>query len=136
MVKKMGRIDILENKLVLHDSILRNISVSENGFVLELNNVFCMNIFDEQKGIKDINLNINITKFDNMRASQHISIYKRKKNNIKEISFDELLKILLKTQVRIYIDYFSSFANSLLLKCNNNQIDIDLEIFDICELCV
>lgn len=127
----MGRIDILENKLVLHDSYIKKLSINEEGFIIQLDNVIFLDNFEKRN---HINIIITIAGFDYNNPMQNILIFKRKKQKIKEVKLSKFLNILQKYDFRVYSEYFSFSKDSLLLQCNNNKSDFFLEFLDINEM--
>ncbi len=63
-----------------------------------------------------------------------LSISTNKKGKVKEITIKELKRLLLTNNLVVYLDYYSYFSKSLLLKGTINSMEIEIIISEITEI--
>ena len=76
-------------------------------------------------------MKIYIDNFDINSMHQHVEIKKIRKSKIIEIEFKVFLKFLEKKDFKIYLDYYSFFAKSILLNGFLGNFEIELKITEI-----
>lgn len=65
---------------------------------------------------------------------EHIEIERIYKKKIKEIEYDEFITLLSKYAFSIYLDYYSPFADSLLIRGSLGKYSIDFVVTEVAEL--
>ena len=65
---------------------------------------------------------------------ENIQINLIRKNRIKEIEYAEFETMLMKSAITVYLDYYSPFADSLLIKGNMKQGGVEFIVTEIAEL--
>lgn len=130
--KKMN-IENIGTKYCLHDCVIDKIEIRDSNLIL------CSNkgIYEHNvntgifKIMKKCNIHIKIDNFVEEESYEHISICVFKKNIRKNISFDKLCKMVNDNNFKIYLDFYSYFAQGLLLKGYCNKYEIELSITEI-----
>lgn len=122
-----------KNDLSLHDSILNQILITENGIKLIFNNGIYKT---DSNGIQTeltnkCCMNIKINEFDSKNLFQHIEIYKIYKKKVTEINYQELSNLLNVYYFDIDDEFYSQFSKSLLLVGFIEKIKIIFKISEI-----
>lgn len=73
----------------------------------------------------------NIEKLLVGKEYQHITIYSLKNNKRKELSFSKLIVLIEKYKFKIYLDYYSPFARSVLMKGKVGKLEIEISITEV-----
>ena len=76
-------------------------------------------------------MKLHIHDFDMDRLYEHTVVKHIYKSKIKEIEFSDFLKLLQKDVFRIYLDYYSFFADSILLIGSVQKGEIQIAITEI-----
>lgn len=126
-------IEKINEKYCLHDCVINKIEIKDSALILS-----------SDKGIYEFDVNIGthkimencdiLIKIDNLNEKEsyeHISIYLFKKNIRKDISFNKFCEMIKKDNFKIYLDFYSSFAQGLLLKGYCNKYEIELLITEV-----
>lgn len=94
--------------------------------------------FDDNIGISKMMKKCNIYfKIDNLleeKSYEHVSITIFKKNIRKDISFNKFCEMVDENKFRVYLDFYSCFAQGLLIKgyCKKSEIELFItEINDV-----
>ena len=70
-------------------------------------------------------------KINEKESYEHISVYLFKKNVRKDITFNKFCEIVKNDDFKIYLDFYSSFAQGLLLKGYCGKYEIELLITEV-----
>lgn len=126
-------IEKINEKYCLHDCVINKIGIKDSALILYADKGIYE--FDVNIGTHKIRENCDIIiKIDNLNEKEsyeHISIYLFKKNVRKDISFKKFCEMIKKDNFKIYLDFYSSFAQGLLLKGYCNKYEIELLITEI-----
>ncbi len=123
----------MDIKYVLHDAEVNNIVCTEDGIEL----IFDKGVYVKTEQGNDYELLspcrmiINIKYFDRSKLYEHISIIKHRNFKGKYIEYEDLLKLIEKHSFRIYIDYYSFFADSISLSGDCGDYGINLTITEV-----
>lgn len=115
----------------LHDTQVSNIKCYDSKFILNFENGF-YNLNENQKLLDKTDKSkmiIDIKDLNDENIGQYITI--TKKGNKKELNFKYFLKKVERFGFEINLDYYSQFANSLLLKGQILNVEFELIITDI-----
>lgn len=130
------KIEKINTKYCLHECVINKIEIRDSNLVLCSNKgvyEFDVNI-GTYKIVENCNIHIKIANLSEEESYEHISICIFKKNIRKDISFDKFCKMVNNDNFKIYLDFYSSFAQGLLLKgyCNKHEIELLItEVNDI-----
>ena len=122
-----------EKNYCLHDCIINKIEIINSSLVLHIND----GLYNQQKKLSETKttqscrIDIQIDNLIEQEAYEHISINVFKRNFRKNISFYKLAKMINDNNLRIYLDFYSDFANGLLIKGFCNKMEIELLITEI-----
>ncbi len=86
------------------------------------------------KVMKKCNINFKIDNLIEEKSYEHISINIFKKNIRKDIPFSKFFEMVDENKFRIYLDFYSCFAQGLLIKgyCKKSEIELFItEINDV-----
>lgn len=112
-------------KYILHDAIINNIVCTEDGIELYFDKgVYVINEKGQEAEISGpCRISINIQQFDSCKMFEHITITKSRKSKITDIEYEDFLKSVRKYSFKLYVDYYSFFAESILLigSCGENM---------------
>ena len=123
-------------KYCLHECIIDKIEIRDSNLIL-CSNKGVYEFDDNAKAYKFVekcNVYIKIDNLIEEESYEHISICIFKKNIRKNISFDKFYKMVRDNNFKIYMDFYSNFAQGLLLKgyCNKHETELLItEIKDI-----
>lgn len=126
-------IEKINEKYCLHDCVINKIEIKDSTLIL------CA-----EKGIYEFDVNIGtykirgkcniLIKIDNLNEKEsyeHISVYLFRKNVRKDITFNKFCEIVKNDDFKIYLDFYSSFAQGLLLKGYCGKYEIELLITEV-----
>ena len=122
-------------KYILHDSSIYNIDIKSSSLKFFIQDGIYLYNGNEIELFKDRKLVIDINNFD-CNIYNHITIYKFIRNIRKEISLNKFVKMLTKNRLRIYLDFYSEFADALLMKGFRGKYEVEIIITDINEISV
>lgn len=120
----------------LHDTEINRVTCTEFGIILEFDRgVYLLdNTGKETELSKKCYLELKINFFDKQKMYEHIAIKRIRKNKIKDIEYLEFEAMFAKNALDIYLDYYSPFADSLLIKGFMDKHEIELVVTEIAEL--
>ena len=117
----------------LHDCVVNKIEIKDTNLILYLDKGIYE--FDTDIGkykiVENCNIFMKINELKEEEAYEHISISFFKKNTRKDISFNDFCEMVGKNSFRIYLDFYSYFAKSVLLKGYCNKAEIELLITEV-----
>lgn len=126
-------IEKINEKYCLHDCVINKIGIKDSTLIL------CA-----EKGIYEFDVNIGTYKIrgncnilikiynlNEKESYEHISVYLFKKNVRKDITFNKFCEIVKNDDFKIYLDFYSSFAQGLLLKGYCGKYEIELLITEV-----
>ncbi len=126
-------IEKINEKYCLHDCVINKIGIKDSTLILCAEKGIYE--FDVNIGTYKISGNCNILiKIDNLNEKEsyeHISVYLFKKNVRKDITFNKFCEIVKNDDFKIYLDFYSSFAQGLLLKGYCGKYEIELLITEV-----
>lgn len=121
------------NQYVLHDTVITYARLNSNSitFVFE-NGVF----FSKPNSLSlnktgTCNMNLYIKDFDKNCLYQNVEIKTIDNSMVTDASFDDLEKSIEKGGLKIYLDYYSFFAKSVLLIGNTEDFEFEITVTDI-----
>ncbi len=126
----------LNNNLLnygLHESKITDLKCLESKMILSFEDGFYI-LNENQKLLDKTKASKMIIEIDDLKVDtiyQHIKIIKKNRKKYKEISYENFLYMIKESGFRIYLDYYSQFANSILLKGNSSKNEIEFVITDI-----
>lgn len=126
-------IEKINEKYCLHDCVINKIEIKDSFLVLGADKgiyEFDINI-GKYKIMENCNIIIKIDDLNEKNSYEHISLYLFKKNLRKEISFNKFCELVKNDNFKIYLDFYSSFAQGLLLKGFCNKYEIELLITEV-----
>ena len=120
------------NQYVLHDTVITYVRLNSNSitFVFE-NGVFSMQNSLSLKKTGTCNMNLYIKDFDKNCLYQNIEIKTIDNSMVTDASFDDLAKAIKNGGLKIYLDYYSFFAKSVLLIGNTEDFEFEITVTDI-----
>lgn len=126
-------IEKIKEKYCLHDCVINKIEIKDSTLILCAEKGIYE--FDVNIGTYKIRGNCNILiKIDNLNEKEsyeHISVYLFRKNVRKDITFNKFCEIVKNDDFKIYLDFYSSFAQGLLLKGYCGKYEIELLITEV-----
>lgn len=126
-------IEKMNEKYCLHDCVINKIEIKDSTLILYADKGIYE--FDVKIGTPKIRENCNILiKIDGLNEKEsyeHISVYLFKKNVRKDISFNKFCEMIKNNNFKIYLDFYSSFAQGLLLKGFCDKYEIELLISEV-----
>ncbi len=126
-------IEKMNEKYCLHDCVINKIEIKDSTLILYANKgiyEFDVNI-GTHKIREKCNIHIKIDGLNEKESYEHIFVYLFKKNGRKDISFNQFCKMIINNNFKIYLDFYSSFAQSLLLKGFCDKYEIELLITEV-----
>ena len=120
-------------KYIIHDTMVDNIEITSDGLILYFSQgIYCINHENDSVNlIPRCRMYISITKFDREVLYQHIEIIKLHKYTYKEISFASFIRAVNKNRFNVYLDYYSPFANSILIEGLSNNIKYYFKVSEV-----
>ena len=118
---------------ILHDSIINNICIKDSLLLIEfIEGPYIKNdSSDEVKKLYNCRMNIIIDQLEIGKEYEHINIQVIHRKKVKIISFYEFTKLVKKSKFKVYLNYYSNFANSILIKGTIFPLEIELTISEI-----
>lgn len=120
-------------KYGLHDCIISKVNFENSILSLSFNKgVYYLDNENKELSLSPsciCNLTLPELHFDDI--VEYITINKKRKNRVVEISYQKLCKMLENNYMSIDNDYYSFFNNSLLLKGFIGKYQVEIEITDI-----
>lgn len=135
------RLSFFSEKFILHDCIVDFIEYKGSNIIFDFKRgVYsrCSNLNNDSLNLtKSCKVIAHIENLEANKASEHISAFIFKKNKRIELEPNKIVNLVNDKTFRIYLDYYSNFANSLLLKGNigNSELEImltEVKDIDIC----
>ena len=121
------------NQYVLHDTVITYAILNSDSitFVFEHGVFFSKpdQVLLNKTGA--CNMNLYIKDFDKNSLYQNIEIKTIDNGIVTEASFDDLSKSIKKGGFKIYLDYYSFFAKSVLLIGNTEDFEFEITVTDI-----
>lgn len=120
----------------LHDTEINNVIRTDDGIILEFNEgVYLLDETGKETVLsKKCHLEIKINYFDKEKVYEHIEIILLRKKKIKEIEFNKFEDLIKTSNLSIYKDYYSPFADSFLIKGFIDKYGIEFVVTEIAEL--
>ena len=121
------------NQYISHDSIITDVVVNVDAitFVFE-KGVFTLNQNDFSSRKTDAcNMTLYIENFDCDCLYQNLEIKTVDNGVAIDTKFDDFLKTIKKEGLKIYLDYYSFFAKSVLLIGTSEDFEFEITVTDI-----
>lgn len=120
----------------LHDTTINRITCTDDGIILEFDDgVYLLDETGRETVLsKKCYLEIKINFFNRQKMFEHIEIERIYKKKSEEIEYDEFITLLSKYAFSIYLDYYSPFADSLLIRGSIGKYGIDFVVTEVAEL--
>lgn len=121
------------NQYILHDTVITNVRLTRNSITL----VFEDGVFFSKPNSLSLNktgtcnMNLYVKDFDKNSLYQNLEIKTIDNNVVTDASFDDLAKSIQKSGLKIYLDYYSFFAKSILLIGNTEDFEFEITVTDI-----
>ena len=121
------------NQYVLHDTVITYANLNKDSITF----VFEKGVFFSKPNelllnkTNTCNMNLYIKDFDKNCLYQNIEIKSIDNGIVTDVSFDDLSKSIEKGGLKIYLDYYSFFAKSVLLIGNTEDFEFEITITDI-----
>ena len=117
----------------LHDTTINKVELKNNSIVFDFHNGVYLYDFNRKltKKTEPCSMNVFINDFNIEKAYEHVEIKQIYKSKIKEIIFQDFLKLLNKNYFQVYLDYYSFFANSILLIGTIQKHEIQIKITEV-----
>lgn len=121
------------NQYCLHDTKITNVEIKCDAieFVFQ-SGVY---LYDSNRRLTEktgpCSMKVYINDFNIDRIYEHTEIKHIYKSKIKEIKFSDFLKLLSDNEFHIYLDYYSFFADSILLIGSIRKYEIQIVITEI-----
>lgn len=118
---------------ILHDCTINNICIEDSSLILEfIDGPYIKNDnMDEVKKLYKCQMNIIIEHLEKGKEYEHINIQVAHKKKIKTIHFYKFAKLVKKIKFKIYLNYYSNFANSMLIKGTLFPFEVELTISEV-----
>ena len=127
MVKKSGE----NNKYTLHECIIDEIINEESSIKFIFNSgIYSINEEATTRTNKCV-MEFVLPSFNIDEAYEYISVKFFYKKRIKRFQYMNLLKLLSKNKFKVYMDYYSELAQSILLIGTLKNYEVELIITDI-----
>ena len=123
-------------KYGLHDCRVDNVFVKENNICF----FFESGIYKLDSNVKETQKTNSckmIVRFEHLcsnRVWEHVQVYKERKKKVKEISFEQFIKYVIKENFDITINYYSYFCNTILLKGYTKNFKCNVVISEITDI--
>lgn len=120
-------------KYGLHDTEIDNVEINDGTLIVDISSgVFYLDSFGKELAkSKNCKIIFEIGGLNKQNVYEHLEIFKKRKNTVKEIKFDNFKKLLNTNIFSIDGNYYSDFNNSILLKGFLGKFQIEITIFDI-----
>ena len=117
----------------LHDTTINKVELKNNSIVFDFHNGVYLYDFNRKLTEKTdpCSMKIFIIDFNIDKAYEHIEIKHIYKSKIKEMKFQDFLKLFKKNYFQVYLDYYSFFANSILLIGTIQKHEIQMKITEV-----
>lgn len=119
------------SKFTLHECIINELKTEESKIQLIFNNGIYLVNEGECTPTNECILELELPYFNIDEAFEHISIKLFHKKRVKEIGYSDLVRLLSKNDFKVYIDYYSELAQSVLLKGTIKNFEIEIIVTDI-----
>ena len=123
-------------KYGLHDTSFNTVKIGKKGISLSFNNgIYLLDENGKEKRLsKECNLKIDIDHFNFKYPSEHICISKIHRNRIREITIQKLLNYLKNGYFNVYLDFYSGFSQSMLIKGFLGKSELEILVSQILEM--
>ena len=124
---------MINKKYALHDTEINKVTIHNGGIELHLDNGVYL-VDDNGKEMEfsaPCRVSIVINTFNFANVWEHITIMKFRKSKVKEIDFDEFLKLLNVNSFDITMEYYSLFGAAMLFKGYIGKYGIEVAITEI-----
>lgn len=121
------------NQYVLHDTVITYVRLNSNSitFVFEDGVFFSKPNSLSLNKTGNCNMNLYIKDFDKNCLYQNVEIKTIDNSMVTDASFDDLAISMKKGGLKIYLDYYSFFAKSVLLIGNTEDFEFEITVTDI-----
>lgn len=113
-------LSVTKNELILHEAVIENISIRKNIVSLilqdENNKIFIANKESKFEEIICNSIDIAIKGLKRGFEYEHIDIVLFRKARRKFVDFNKLTKLINKHGLKIYINFYSSLAEGILIQ--------------------
>lgn len=120
----------------LHDTVINRFICTNEGIVIEFDNG--VYLLDETGKAMELSekcrLQLIINYFDRQKTYEHIDIKIIRKNKIKEVEFAEFQTMLAKDIFKVHLDFYSPFADCLLIKGIVGKYEVEFSVTEIARL--
>lgn len=118
---------------ILHDTSVNDITVEEYGLALLFRNgAYVLDEAGNEPYLsKPCKMNIFIEDFDKNRLFEHCTFFKSHRKHVTEVDLSEVKKLLLKNNFKIYLDFYSPFANAISIRGNIGKHAVELIVTEI-----
>lgn len=115
-------------KYGLHDTAFDFIEINSDGITLLFaDGVYFLDENGKEVSLsKECRLKLTIDNFNSENLSEHITVTKVHKNKVQEIEMIDFINKLKNNRFDIYLDFYSDFSRSILLKgyLSKNKFEI------------
>lgn len=121
------------NQYVLHDTVITYVRLNSNSitFVFEDGVFFSKPNSLSLNKTGNCNMSLYIKDFDKNCLYQNVEIKTIDNSMVTDASFDDLEISMKKGGLKIYLDYYSFFAKSVLLIGNTEDFEFEITVTDI-----
>lgn len=120
------------NKYILHETVITN-AIFENGFIdLAFNEgVFYLCKDTDVQKTGACRMRLYIDGFDKKYCHQNVEVKRIENNVIIDMGVDDFLEVVKTEGFKIYLDYYSFVARSILLIGTTENFDMEITVTDI-----
>ncbi len=121
------------NQYILHDTVITHAKLNSDfiTFIFEHGVFYPKSHPLALSKTSTCNMNLYIKNFDANSLYQNIEIKTVDNGIMTDVSFDDLSKSIKKGGLKIYLDFYSFFARSVLLIGNTQDFEFEITITDI-----
>lgn len=126
-------IEKINGKYCLHDCVINNVEIKDSTLILcAAKGVYEFDVnIGTHKIRENCNILITIDGLSEKESYEHISVNLFKKSVRKDISFNKFRGMVKNNNFKIYLDFYSNFAQGLLLKGFCDKYEIELLITEV-----
>ncbi|MBR7160755.1 MAG: hypothetical protein IKD20_06960 [Clostridia bacterium] len=119
-------------KYCLHDSYIEKINITDSKIIMEVDQLFCnSNTSLENRISKNQKIEILIEGLELGSEYEHIYTVHFQKNVRKDLPFDKFLALVEKYKMRIYLDFYSQWAQAMHIKGTIDKFEIEITISEV-----
>lgn len=116
----------ISQNFTLHECKIREVEIQNQSLIISLRDKACLG-----QDVYFNSVSVSIGDLSSDAEYEHINIVAIKKGRVKEISLKELCSLIQTNIFYVYLDFYSHFAKSLLIKGTVASMEIELIISEI-----